>query len=154
MDASTREDYSWLLSEAALPSLRQATDSFRTNESMVRLAKSLRKEVSTTRAAIVMEQAQLRLRAESKFPNAAAMFFTKRGLEQATGRGIAIYKAAKFAGCERVADICCGIGGDLIALHHRNQSASSSTTGVDADEVTAMLAGHNLKVCSLSLIHI
>ena len=116
MDTSTREDYSWLLSEAAIPLLRQAADSLSANESMVRLAQRLRKDVSSNRASIVMEQTQLRLRAESKFPNAREMFFTKRGLEQATGQGIAIYKAARFSGCEHVADICCGIGGDLLAL--------------------------------------
>ena len=146
MDASNREDYSWLLSEAAIPLLRQAADVFRTKGNMVRLAQSLRKEISRSRAAIVLEQAQLRIRAKSKFPNADAMFFTKRGLEQATGRGIALYKAARFAGCENVADICCGVGGDLLALHDRSDSATCVTTGVDADELTALFAGHNLKV--------
>ena len=73
------------------------------------------------------------------------MFFTKRGLEQASGRGIAVYKAARFAECENVADICCGVGGDLIALHNRNDSAACTTTGVDADELTALFARHNLK---------
>lgn len=148
MDASNREDYSWLLSEASVPSLRQATDVFRANGNMVQLIQSLRKQISSSRAAIVMEQAQLRLRAESKFPNAESMFFTKRGLEQATGRGIAIYKAARFAACENVADICCGVGGDLIALHDRNESLACVTTGVDADELTAMFASHNLDVAS------
>ena len=148
MDTSTREDYSWLLSEAAIPLLRQAADSLSANESMVRLAQRLRKDVSSNRASIVMEQTQLRLRAESKFPNAREMFFTKRGLEQATGQGIAIYKAARFSGCEHVADICCGIGGDLLALLDRNDSAASAATGVDADELTAMFARHNMNVGS------
>ena len=146
MDASNREDYSWLLSEAAIPLLRQATDTFRANGNMVQLAQSLRKEISSSRAAIVLEQSQLRLRAQLKFPSAEAMFFTKRGLEQATGRGIAMYKAARFAECKNVADICCGVGGDLIALHDRNDSVASITTGVDADELTALFARHNLKV--------
>ena len=150
MDTSTREDYSWLLSEAAIPLLRQAADSFGANESVVRLAQLLRKAVSSNRAAIVMEQAQLRLRAEAKFPDARAMFFTKRGLEQATGQELAIYKAARFSGCEHVADICCGIGGDLLALRDRNDSAASAATGVDADELTAMFARHNMNVIGSS----
>jgi hypothetical protein len=146
MDASNRDDYSWLLSEAATPLLRLATDVVRTKGNMVGLAKALRKEISRSRAAIVIEQAQLRLRARSKFPNAGEMFFTKRGLEQATGRGIALYKAARFASCENVADICCGVGGDLLALHDRSDCGNFNTTGVDADELTALFASHNLKV--------
>lgn len=147
MDASTREDYLWLLSESAIPWLKKAGDSYRGNGSVVQLAQQLRKDLSSSRAGIVMEQAQLRLRAEPKFPQAESMFFTKRGLEQSSGRGIAIYKAAKFADCENVADVCCGIGGDLIALHRRTDSSASITTGVDADELTASFARHNLQLC-------
>ena len=147
MNDSTREDYFWLLSGPAERLLRQATDSFRAQENVVRIARLLRQEISNSRAAIVMEQAQLRLRAESKFPNANLMFFTKRGLEQATSRSIAHYKAEQFAQCENVADICCGIGGDLISLHHRGGSNHSSTVGVDADELTATFARRNLQVC-------
>jgi len=146
MDASTREDYLWLLSESAIPWLQQAKDSYRVNANVVQLAQRLRKELSINRAAVVMEQAQLRLRAESKFPNAESMFFTKRGLEQSSGRGIALYKAAKFSRCKNVADVCCGIGGDLLALHCRNDSSTSITTGVDADELTAIFARHNLQL--------
>lgn len=148
MDESTRDDYFWLMSESAERLLRQAMDSFRLHENVVRIARLLRQEISNNRAAIVMEQAQLRLRASSKFPNADVMFFTKRGLEQATGRSLAWYKAEQFAQCENVADVCCGIGGDLIALHHRTGSVDSRTTGVDADELTARFAQRNLQVCS------
>ncbi len=147
MDESTRDDYFWLMSEPAERLLRQAMDSFRSHENVVRIARLLRQEISNNRAAIVMEQAQLRLRAIAKFPNADEMFFTKRGLEQATGRSLACYKAEQFSQCENVADVCCGIGGDLIALHHRIGSSDSRTTGVDADELTARFAQHNLQAC-------
>jgi hypothetical protein len=148
MDESTRNDYFWLTSDPAERLLRQAMDSFRNKENVVRIARLLRQEVSNSRAAIVMEQAQLRLRAFTKFQNAEAMFFTRRGLEQASGHQLARYKAEQFARCHRVADICCGIGGDLIALHCRGGSNDSFTKGVDADELTATFARHNLEVCS------
>ena len=147
MNESIRDDYLWLMSEPAERLLRQAMDSFRSHDNVVRIARLLRQEISNSRAAIVMEQAQLRLRAKSKFPNAEAMFFTKRGLEQSTGRSLARYKTERFAACENVADICCGIGGDLLALHQRGGASDGSTTGIDADELTASFARHNLQVC-------
>ena len=146
MNQSTRDDYLWLMSEPADRLLRQAMDSFRNHDNVVRIARLLRQEMSNSRAAIVMEQAQLRLRAKAKFRDADVMFFTKRGLEQSTGRLLAMYKAERFLACENVADICCGIGGDLLALHQRSRVGDGTTTGVDADELTASFARHNLEV--------
>ena len=149
MDASTRDDYLWLMSEDAAAHLSNAMDAFRNQANVVRLARNLRKDVSMTRAALVMEQAQLRLRAAAKFSAPEKMFFTRRGLEQSTGAGIARYKSARFTDCVSVADVCCGVGGDLIALDQRGDERSSpvTTTGVDADELTASFARHNLLVC-------
>lgn len=76
------------------------------------------------------------------------MFFTRRGLEQATGMRIAAYKAGRFAELSMVADICCGIGGDLIALAKRNEAESNRarTFGVDSDEHTCLFAAKNIEV--------
>ena len=56
---------------------------------------------------------------------------------------LARYKATRFVKLKDVADICCGIGGDLIALAARTVSGVH-TVGIDADELTAAIAGHNL----------
>ncbi|MGB6164688.1 MAG: hypothetical protein WBF75_19385, partial [Pseudonocardiaceae bacterium] len=37
-------------------------------------------------------------------------------VEQASSEVIAEHRARRFAGAVRVADLCCGIGGDLLAL--------------------------------------
>lgn len=149
MNPSTRDDFLWLMSDEATPVLTSVQLAFEERVNAVRIAKTLRKTTTPTRSALVMEQAQLRLRAKKKFSKAAEMFFTRRGLEQATGERIAAYKASRFAGLDRVADVCCGIGGDLIALANRESpqtEASQTTTGVDVDEHTCLFAARNVQV--------
>ena len=59
----------------------------------------------------------LRLKARSKFDRAMDMFFTRSGLEQASAEDVvARHRSGRYAGASQVADLCCGIGGDLIAL--------------------------------------
>lgn len=119
MDPSTRKDFLWLMSVEAAEILQQTQEAFAERVNAVRIAKSLRSRTTPARAAMVMEQAQLRIRGRQKFGLADQMFFTRRGLEQSTGQDIASYKATRFDGIESVADLCCGIGGDLQALVRR-----------------------------------
>lgn len=102
------------------------------------LLSTLRKELTADRARLVMEQASLRRRATEKFTHAQRMFFTTRGLEQATDQSVARYKAARFPTQQRVADLCCGIGGDLMALAERRP-----VVGIERDPVTAAFASAN-----------
>jgi hypothetical protein len=90
---------------------------------------------------------RLRARAAAKFgADADAMFFTPDGVEQATRASVAAHRAERFAGIARVADLCCGIGGDLVALAR----AGVSVTGVDADPLTAAVAAANAEVLGLT----
>ena len=151
MNPETRDDFVWLLSDEAISLLEKVQTAFEERINAVRIAKSVRKKTTPTRSALIMEQAQLRIRASRKFKLANKMFFTRRGLEQATGRRLARYKAARFSELNHVADICCGIGGDLLALGQRNEVAGSGflTTAVDNDELTCLFARKNLEVNSL-----
>ena len=108
------DDYRWLVSADAtewldLAAVRQA-------QATVRLAAELRHHLSLARAHLILEQVELRHRAARKFAVAASMFFAHRGLEQATDQFVAAYKASRFSPAVPVADLCCGIGGDLMAL--------------------------------------
>ncbi|WDI42685.1 class I SAM-dependent methyltransferase [Bremerella sp. P1] len=87
----------------------------------------LRQELSGEQSAALLSQAELRKRAKRKFAHAEAMFFTDIGLQQSTDQEIAAYKAQRFPTDQPLADLCCGIGGDLIALAQRGP-----TTAVDA----------------------
>jgi hypothetical protein len=73
------------------------------------------------------------------------MFFTRVGLEQSTDEWVANYKASRFSppragssSSPNVLDLCCGIGGDLIAL-----AAQSHAIGLDRDSVFARFAHIN-----------
>lgn len=103
----------------------------------------LRRHFSPQRAALLVDQAELRKRGEEKFPQAARMFFTPMGLQQATDAWVAAWKVERFPQSATVYDLCCGIGGDLGAL-----AQQTSATGVDLSPVLARFALENAAVCS------
>jgi hypothetical protein len=132
------DDFRWLLGDEAAQWLRRVAEE---SQPTVGLAHRLRKELSAERTHLVLEQAELRRRGAAKFPRAEAMFFTPTGLEQATDHWVAACKAARFPTDGPVADLCCGIGGDLLALAGRGP-----VEGADREPVTALLAEANLGV--------
>src|SRR6267142_2205170 len=113
--AMTLDDYRWLVSEATRPWLAMAREES-SHGATVGLLLRLRKDLSAERAHLVVEQIELRRRAREKFSLADAMFFTRKGLEQATDEQLSAYKAARFRADDSIADLCSGIGGDLISL--------------------------------------
>lgn len=110
---STSELDEWLLSDQAAPWLDIATSS---TELPHQLTARLRKHLSIDQTHRVLELTELRRRAENKFLNARQMFFTRTALEQSTDQWIACYKAERLGNTDRVADLCCGIGGDALGL--------------------------------------
>lgn len=79
----------------------------------------LRRRLPAHEAGAVLMQARLRRDAESKFPDAAALFFTPEALQQATAFEVALHRARQidaWASPGPVLDLGCGIGGDLLAL--------------------------------------
>jgi THUMP domain-like len=77
----------------------------------------------------------LRLRALAKFSRAGRMYLTRDGLEQASSELVSRHRAARYAGFDRVADLCTGIGGDLLAL-----AAGRAALAVDVDAVHLRMA--------------
>jgi len=96
--------------------------------------------------AAALTQQALRTTARDKFSRADQMLFTRPGLEQASSELTAEHSARRFAGCHVIADLCCGIGGDLIAL----AAAARRVMAVDADLDTLRYAGHNAAVHDLA----
>lgn len=106
------------------------------------VAERLRRQWPAELVAAATEQAALRARAGEKFVRAGTMLFTRDGLEQATSEGVARHRAHRFATAgdiTTVLDLCCGIGGDLLAIG----SVVPRVIGVDRDEVHALMARHN-----------
>ena len=130
------DDYHWLVGSQASGYLEKVEQS---DWPLHRLVASLRRDLSATRTHLIIDQTTLRRRAAAKFSRPDQMFFTAVGLEQATDQWLAHYKAQRFPGGP-VADLCCGLGGDLIALAGRGVAR-----GVDRDPVSALLAEVNCR---------
>jgi hypothetical protein len=105
------------------------------------VATRLRREYPADLVATAMAQHELRLAARAKFSRAAQMLFTRAGYEQSSSEMIARHRAARLRHAQRVADLCCGIGGDLAAL--AASSSGRQLLGVDLNPVHARLAIHN-----------
>ena len=133
-------DYQWLVGPEAGEVLNGLASSPHLAHQQ---AAQLRRFFAPARVHLLLEQADLRQRARTKFSAAHRMFFTRVGLEQATDEAIARYKSSRFNGNHSVVDLCCGIGGDLMALARRGQ-----TTGVDLCPKTLALAHANTRVVS------
>jgi hypothetical protein len=131
-------DYEWLTGPVAAERLRDLASC---DAPLHTVATRLRRDLSAERVHLLLEQVELRRRATAKFSRADAMFFTRLGLEQATDEWIAAHKARRFDGRGPIADLCCGVGGDLIALGQRSRA-----TGVDCDPVAAHIAATNARV--------
>lgn len=129
-------EYRWLVSEAGRQALEFAAQF---PGPVAKLAPLLRKEHTPDQAHLVLDQLQLRGRGGVKFASAGQMYFTGGGLEQATDERIARYKAERFPADQLAVDLCCGIGGDLLALAGRGE-----VIGVDRDPLTALFASANL----------
>ena len=108
----------------------------------LRLAAELRGQYPAGLIAAALTQQSLRVAAREKFSRAADMYFTRAGLEQASSELAAAHSAGRFADLGLVADLCCGIGGDLTAL----ASVARHVLAVDTDLETLAFAMRNVTV--------
>lgn len=104
----------------------------------------LRDVFGETDSAIALELAQARRKAAAKFGGLpGALIADTAGVEQASGLAVARHKAGRIheelGSGAAVADLCCGIGGDTLALC----DAGLTVTAVDRDPVRAWMARHN-----------
>ena len=105
------------------------------------LGERLRARYPPDLVAAALAQHELRVRARAKFSRAERMFLTRDGLEQASSELVARHRAARYAPFDRVVDLCCGIGGDLLAL-----AADRAALAVDLDPVHLRMALWNARV--------
>jgi SAM-dependent methyltransferase len=106
----------------------------------LRVGTRLRGRFPAELVAAALAQHELRARAAAKFARAASMWFTREGLEQASAEPLARHRAERYAGLPRVADLCCGIGGDLCAL-----APGRDALAVDLDPVHVRMARENAR---------
>lgn len=101
--------------------------------------KILRSEFSEELVRAALTLADLRKKAAEKFRLADKMWLTRVGLEQSTSDPIAQHKATRFQG--PIVDLCCGIGGDAMAL-----KAKGPLVALDADPLICLRASWNLEL--------
>ncbi|MBF6054770.1 methyltransferase [Streptomyces eurocidicus] len=113
-------------------------------------ATRLRREHPAELVSAALGQARLRQRAVAKFgaDDAYRMFFTPDGVEQSTRKSVAEYRAARLAalGIRSVADLCCGIGGDALALAR----LGIRVLAVDRSPLTCEVARANAEALGLA----
>jgi len=137
--------FRWLLTPAGQQLLARAAQA---PTDPLQASAQLRKEAAAEHVAAALTQVDLRRRAEAKFgEDAARMYFTPDGLEQATRRPVARHRAARLVAAQTrtVIDLGCGIGGDLVAI----AEAGITVAGVDLDPLRVEVARANLDALGL-----
>ncbi|MFG2492758.1 methyltransferase domain-containing protein [Streptomyces caniferus] len=112
-------------------------------------ATRLRRDHPAALVSAALGQAQLRQRAAAKFgAEAGRMYFTPNGVEQSTRAAVAAHRAARLAalGVRTLADLCCGIGGDALALAR----AGIRVLAVDRDPLACAAARANAEALGLA----
>lgn len=142
-----------LLTAAGLELLSKLTGEAVTPERALELSATMRRHYPPDLVAAALTQQALREAGRVKFSAARRMLFTRAGLEQASSEPTARHAAARFAGAVKVADLCCGIGGNLAALADSDTAApacpaaaSRKVLAADADPASLEFARHNVAI--------
>jgi hypothetical protein len=130
-----------LRSAAGRALLADLRDEPLTPASELALQARLRARYPSELVAAALTQARLRERARAKFTRADEMFFTAAGLEQASSERMARHHALRYGAGPRIADLCSGIGGDLIGL-----AAVAEVVAVDRDALHSRIGRINAEV--------
>ena len=142
------EAFEWLLTDEGQALLTRATELTATGGASLAVQTALRRTAAPAYVAAALTQVELRDKGRAKLgDDAARMYFTPDGLEQATRRAVAEHRAARLAafGAASVIDLGCGIGGDLVATARTGITAA----GVDLDPVRVAVARANLAALDL-----
>jgi hypothetical protein len=91
-----------------------------------------------------LETAILRRSAQSKFPQASCMYFTREALQQASSYEVASHRAARYQGFEHIGDLGCSIGGDTLAF-----AVVAPSFGIDRDALRLAMAKANMQALGL-----
>jgi hypothetical protein len=100
----------------------------------------LRERYSLQEAGWLLDQVLLQARAGDKFEHPERCLLLEEALQQASSLCLSRYHAQQFSEFRRIADLGCGIGGDLLGL----TALIPTVTGVELDPIRAALARFNV----------
>ncbi|MGY5130389.1 class I SAM-dependent methyltransferase [Streptomyces nigrescens] len=144
---NTHDTFSALLTPEGQALLAELRDHDPADE--LAAATRLRREHPAELVSAALGQARLRQRAAAKFgADAWRMYFTPNGVEQSTRATVATHRATRLAalGVRTLADLCCGIGGDALALAR----AGIRVLAVDRDPLACAAARANAEALGLA----
>jgi hypothetical protein len=137
----TETALSFLFSPDGRALLRQIGAMQIDDSTLLRATALLRRTYPSDVVAAALDLALLRTRARAKFRRADEMYLTRIALEQASAEVVSRYRAERLARYAAVADLCCGIGGDTLAL-----AVQATVLAVDLDPVRLCMAKANADV--------
>lgn len=137
----TPDEVRLLLSDAGRAAVALASSLDLMPTARVSTAQALRDAVGPL-APLALDQAIHKARALAKHPRGDELWWTGHALEQATSHAVAVHRAQRFS--RPVMDVCCSVGGDLLAL-------PEGSVGVDLDEARLLLAAENARVLGRSV---
>lgn len=136
----------WLRSPTGSTLLAELATRDLTAAHVLPLISALRLRYPPALARAAVELALLRQHAREKFPAAERLFFLREALEQASSAVVAAQRATRFTSFDSVADLCCGLGGDALAL----AQAGVPVIAVDRDPLRLALAQANAEALGLA----
>lgn len=139
------EDFRFLISPPGQRWLAELAAQPLTPDQHLQVASRLSREVGPERTHALLETALLRERAAEKFSRAAAMYFTRPALEQASSNQVASYRASRLAGFDILFDLGCSVGGDT-----PHMAAEAPTIGIDRDPLRLAMAQANIETLAPS----
>ena len=141
----TLETLQQLLTPTGTDALAAAADLKPTDVNYPAAYDRLRKRFPVELARAALDQTLLRAKAAGKFAAAGRMLFSRDAFEMASGDATAAHRAKRFAPYGRVADLCCGLGADTLAL----AAAGRDIVAIDRDPVMVALTQANLDAAGL-----
>ena len=142
----TPEQVRLLLSPAGRAAVELAGSLDLAPAARIAAAEAVRASAGPVLGPLALDQAVLKARAVAKHPAGERLWWTGEALEQASSYDVAVHRARRFAGADRVLDLCCSVGGDLLPL-----AAVAPVVGVDVDEARLLLARENAATLGLDV---
>ena len=103
-----------LLTPPGQAAIRAAMDLHPLEKDFLPHFQSLCRDFPRELARAALEIAIWRGEAQSKFPQADKLYFTREALEQASNSEISTYRAERYRGYAQIADLGCSIGTDTV----------------------------------------
>lgn len=136
----SREILTWIVGGEGAELLRHVATLLGSGDPLS-VGSALREDgIAHGRAAALTSLAATRLRARERYVDADRLLFTSELLQQASHPAVATHRADRFAGGGPVVDLCCGAGGDALAI----AADGTQVLALDRDPAACLLAAYNL----------